>query len=202
LGPYCKLKGPLSTYSYRYQLCGAWERSPTIIRGPGTAFPRVPPYFNHWFNRIRQVAPVYTPSSTLQSASAPYRCWPLLSCFEVSTIRHVRACPGRPPCPQNYPFTCGDLDPCNAWFPGYSQLKSQVHNPNDIAIGLAVFLHSSRQRVPIFHNGPPLFPLKIAPSHGGSGPASNTWFLWPTRVNIANCIFCLAAFAGLTIVTD
>jgi len=28
-------------------LCGAWERSPAIFRGPGTAFPRVLPYFNH-----------------------------------------------------------------------------------------------------------------------------------------------------------
>jgi len=32
------------------------------------------------------------------------------------------------------------------------------------------FLHSSRQGVAILHNGPPLFPLKIDPSHGGSGP--------------------------------
>jgi len=26
---------------------GAWECSSAITRGPGTAFPRVPPYFNH-----------------------------------------------------------------------------------------------------------------------------------------------------------
>jgi len=48
LGPYCQAKGPLSTCSYHQRLCGAWERSPAIFRGPGTAFPRVPPYFNHW----------------------------------------------------------------------------------------------------------------------------------------------------------
>ena len=32
------------------------------------------------------------------------------------------------------------------------------------------FLHSSRQRVAILQNGPPIFLLKNAPSHGGSGP--------------------------------
>jgi len=34
------------------------------------------------FNRIHQVAPMCTPSIAPQLASAPYRCWPLLSCFE------------------------------------------------------------------------------------------------------------------------
>jgi len=48
LGPYCKLKGPRSTCSYHNWLCGAWERSPAIFRGPETTLPRVPPYFNHW----------------------------------------------------------------------------------------------------------------------------------------------------------
>jgi len=33
-----------------------------------------------------------------------------------------------------------------------------------------------------------LLPLKIAPSHGGSGPPSNTWFLGPTRVLNTNSI--------------
>ena len=36
-------------------------------------------------------------------------------------------------------------------------------------------------RVPILYNGPPPFPLKIVPSHGASGPPSNTWFLWPPK---------------------
>ena len=47
------------------------------------------------------------------------------------------------------------------------------------------------------------FPLKIAPSHGGSGPLSNTWLPGPTRVINPNGILIGAAvFAGLTSVTD
>jgi len=43
------------------------------------------------------------------------------------------------------------------------------------------------------------FPLKIAPSHGGSGPPSNTWFLGPTRVLNPNGISIgVAVFAELT----
>jgi len=46
-------------------------------------------------------------------------------------------------------------------------------------------------------------PLKSDPSHGGSGPPSNTWFLGPTRLQIPNGISVSSAFfAGLTIVTD
>ena len=55
LGPYCKLKGPLSTCSYHQQLSGAWERSPAIFRSPGTAFSHVPPYFNHWTIRSTRI---------------------------------------------------------------------------------------------------------------------------------------------------
>jgi len=36
--------------------------------------------------------------------------------------------------------------------------------------------------VSILHSGTPFSPVKIAPSHGGSGSPSNTWFLGPTRV--------------------
>ena len=47
------------------------------------------------------------------------------------------------------------------------------------------------------------FPLKIAPSHGGSGPPFNTCFLGPTRVLNTNGISIGAAVvAGLTSVTD
>ena len=47
------------------------------------------------------------------------------------------------------------------------------------------------------------FPLKIAPSHWGSGPPSNTWFLGPTQVHNPNGISIgSAVFAGLTTVTD
>ena len=46
-------------------------------------------------------------------------------------------------------------------------------------------------------------PLKIAPSNGGSGTPSNTWFLAHTQVHNPNGISIgSAVFAGLTIVTD
>jgi len=45
--------------------------------------------------------------------------------------------------------------------------------------------------------------IKIAPSHGGSGLPSNTWFLGPIRAHNPNGIsISSAVFAGLTIVTD
>ena len=57
------------------------------------------------FNRIRQVSPICTPSSTPQSASAPYQLCSLLSRFEYIN-RWI--CPGMSPfCPQNCSFTCG-----------------------------------------------------------------------------------------------
>jgi len=47
------------------------------------------------------------------------------------------------------------------------------------------------------------FAIKIAPSHVGSGPPSNAWFLGPTQVLNPNGISIGAAvFAGLTSVTD
>jgi len=47
------------------------------------------------------------------------------------------------------------------------------------------------------------FPLKIAPSHGGPGTSSNTWFPVPTRVHNTNGILIGSAiFAGFTSVTD
>jgi len=62
-------------------------------------------------------------------------------------------------------------------------------------IGTAVFAQMTS--VPIVDNGVPLSPLKINPSHGGSGPPNNTWFLGPTRVLNANGISIGAAvFAG------
>jgi len=48
-----------------------------------------------------------------------------------------------------------------------------------------------------------LFPLKIAPSHGGFGPPSNTWFLGLTQVHNPNGIsISSVVFAGLRILTD
>jgi len=48
-----------------------------------------------------------------------------------------------------------------------------------------------------------LFLLKIAASHGGSGPPSNTWFLGSARVlNPNDTSIGAAVFAWLTSVTD
>ena len=46
-------------------------------------------------------------------------------------------------------------------------------NPNDKSIGSAVFRTDDRRVSLYFTTGRP-FPLKIAPSHGGSGPSFNT----------------------------
>jgi len=48
------------------------------------------------------------------------------------------------------------------------------------------FMHRSRQTVPVLYNGH--LPPKIAHSHGGSGPPSNTLFNGPTRVHNPNGI--------------
>ena len=59
------------------------------------------------------------------------------------------------------------------------------------------FWHISRQGVDILYNRPPSYPLKNAPSHGESGPPTNTWFLGTTRVLSPNWIsISSAVFAG------
>jgi len=62
------------------------------------------------------------------------------------------------------------------------------------------FSHRWPQSVPILYNGPPLHPrLKIAPSHGESGPQSNTWLPESTRVLNPNGISIgSSVFAGHT----
>ena len=69
-----------------------------------------------------------------------------------------------------------------------------MHNPNSITIGSAIFAQVTAECP---------YPLKIAPSHGGSEPPSNTWFPGPTGVLKPNGISIgSAVFAGLTSVTD
>jgi len=47
------------------------------------------------------------------------------------------------------------------------------------------------------------FPSKLPLCIGGSEPPSNTWFLWPTRVDTPNDISIgSAVFVGFMIVTD
>jgi len=64
------------------------------------------------------------------------------------------------------------------------------------------FLQGSGQSVRILYNGPPI-PPKIAPSHGGPGPLSNTFFIGATQILNPNDISIGSPiFTGLTAVTD
>ena len=60
-----------------------------------------------------------------------------------------------------------------------------VHNTNGISSGSAI-LHSSR--LSVIGHAEICFSPKIAPSHRGCWPSSNTCFLWPTRVYNPNSI--------------
>jgi len=51
----------------------------------------------------------------------------------------------------------------------------RAHNPNGISIGSAVFAEITAE-CPYTLQWDAPFPKKIAPSYGGSGPPSNTWF--------------------------
>ena len=78
----------------------------------------------------------------------------------------------------------------------------RAHNSNSISIGSAVFAQMTAG-CPYTLQWGPLFPLKIAPSHGGMWTPSNTWFLGPTRVlNPNGTSIGAAVFGGLTSVTD
>jgi len=78
------------------------------------------------------------------------------------------------------PFAHGDLDP--HLIHGSLGLYETTTQLNQFGS-----LHSSQQSVPARYSGPPIFPLKIAPSHGVIWASSNTWFLGPTLVHTRNC---------------
>jgi len=75
----------------------------------------------------------------------------------------------------------------------------RAHNPNGISIGSAIFAEMTTE-CPYTLQWDAPSPLKIAPSHGGSGLPSNTWSPWLTQVLNPNGIS--TVFAGLTSVTD
>ena len=71
------------------------------------------------------------------------------------------------------------------------------------SLSIQPFLQRWLQSVPILYNGMPLFPIKIAPSHGGIWTPFNTWFPEPTWVLNPNGISVgSVVLAGLTNVTD
>jgi len=66
--------------------------------------------------------------------------------------------------------------PSNTWF----LWPIWAHNPNGISIGSAVFAQMTVEYPYTLQWDAPS-PQKIAPSHGGSGPPSNTWSLGPPK---------------------
>ena len=79
---------------------------------------------------------------------------------------------------------------------------TRVHNPNGKSIASAIFAQLTAESPYTLQWDAP-FTLKIASSHEGSEPLSNTWFLVPTRAHNPNGISIgSAVFAGLTSVTD
>jgi len=76
--------------------------------------------------------------------------------------------------PQNCPFPCGIWTPSNTLF----LEPIEAYNPNGTSIGSAVFVQMTAEcPYTLQSDAPPT--LKIAPSHGGSGPPSNTQFPGP-----------------------
>jgi len=100
--------------------------------------------------------------------------------------------------PNNCPFARGIWAPYNTCFLG----PTRDHNPNGISVCSVVFAQMTEECPYTLQWDDPSL-LKIALSHGGSGPPSNTWFPGPTRVlNLNGISIGSAVFAGLTRVTD
>ena len=143
----------------------------------------------HNFNRIRQVAPMCRPmwahwrhlANTIEimlpsAHLSPQPKWQIdrFNCFCTDHGRKSILYNGRP-FPPKLPFLMSDLDPrlirdSLGLSEPTIQTASRLVQP---------FLCRWPQRVPVLCNGMPLA-LKIAPSRGGSGLQSNTWFPGPT----------------------
>jgi len=105
----------------------------------------------------------------------------------------------RQPFPKKLPLPARDVDP-HLTDDFLGQYKPTIQTAS---WSVQLFSHRWLQTVPILYHGMSLSPIKIAPSHGGSGPPSNTWFPGPTQVLNPNGISIgSAVFAGLTSVTD
>ena len=93
--------------------------------------------------------------------------------------------------PKNCPSLGGSALPSNTWFRG----PTGVFIQNGMSIGSAVFAHRTVERPIGRHVSPP--PKKMSLSFGGSGPPSNTWYLWPTRIIKPNGISISSAVSVL-----
>jgi len=100
--------------------------------------------------------------------------------------------------PSKLPLPMGDLEPHLT----HDSLGPSEPTTQTTFWSVQPFCTDDRRVSLYFTMGRP-FPLKIAPSHGGSWPPSNTWFPGPTRVLDSNGILIgSAVFAELTSVTD
>jgi len=89
------------------------------------------------FNGIRQAAQMYTPYSISQLASTLYQCCPLVSRFQCT---ECQTCPGMSWAGHFFTLEIASSHveiwtPSNTWFLG----PTQVHIPNGILIGSAIF---------------------------------------------------------------
>jgi len=98
-------------------------------------------------------------------------------------------------------FRCGQIgETWRIWLNLCFLRPTRVHKPNSRSIGSAIFAQLTAECRRACRGMP--FPLKIANSHGGYGPPSNTWFLGPTRVlNPIGISIGSAVFAGVISVT-
>ena len=140
-----------------------------------------PPMRAHWrhlANTIEIVLPSIHPS---------------LQCkLQIDRFSHFRTVHGGVssgmPCnvlsPNYCPFASGIWAPPNTCFLG----PSRVHNPNGIWIGSVVFAQITAECRNTLQRAVHSPPLKIAPSHAGSGSPSNPGFLEPIRVHNPNGI--------------
>jgi len=85
------------------------------------------------------------------------------------------------PTPENCPFPLRDLSPSNTWFRG-----PQFRSSNGISIGSAIFAQLTVECPITLHCAATSPPKKLPLPLRGSGPPSNTWYLRPTWVIIAN----------------
>jgi len=153
--------------------------------------PSIWAHWHHLANMIELVLPSAHPSPQ------PKRQIDRFSRFCTAHDR-VSILYNRRPFPPKLPLLVGGFGPHLTRVLG----PIQAHNPNGISIGSAVFTRMTAE-CPYTLQWDAPFPLKIAPSHGGSGPPSNTWFPGPTRILSPNRISIGSAiFAGLTSVTD
>jgi len=147
----------------------------------------------HWRHLANTIELVLPPESTTQTANRSVQPFLHSSRHKVSILYNGRLFP-----PKIAPSRGGIWPPSNSRF----LAPDRAYSPNGILIVSAVFARVTAEcPYTLLWDAP--FPSKLPLPIGGSGPPSNTWFPWPTRVLNPNCISIgSAVLAGLTSVTD